>query len=294
VTYDAGDYRRAETLLRPAATSLRADEDVFGSGVPSLVRAYAYLAGCLGICGNFAEASAAGMSALHIAEEIRHHYGSVLARGRLAHVLTIKGEVERAVTLLEHALSECHKWELLRPTAFVETSLGHAYVLSGRVPDGLALLRQGIAAFDANGWGILHALAEVHHGEACLLAGSIDEARRCAEHALTLARSRAERGWEAYARWLLGDVTSSEGLSDANSRRTRHVEAEEHYGDALALAERLGMRPLIAHCHLGLGKLYRRTGKLEQAQEHLTTATMMYREMDMRFWLEQAQAEMGA
>ena len=52
------------------------------------------------------------------------------------------------------------------------------------------------------------------------------------------------------------------------------------------------MRPLVAHCHLGLGKLYRRTGKREQAQEHLTTATTMYREMDMTFWLEQAEAEM--
>jgi hypothetical protein len=52
------------------------------------------------------------------------------------------------------------------------------------------------------------------------------------------------------------------------------------------------MRPLVAHCHLGLGKLYRRTDKREQAQEHLTTATPMYREMDMRFWLEQAEAEL--
>ena len=69
--------------------------------------------------------------------------------------------------------------------------------------------------------------------------------------------------------------------------------AEAHYREALALAEELGMRPLVAHCHLGLGKLYRRTGKREQAREHLTTATTMYREMDMRFWLEQAEAEMS-
>ena len=54
----------------------------------------------------------------------------------------------------------------------------------------------------------------------------------------------------------------------------------------------LGMRPLVAHCHLGLGKLYRRTGKPEQAQEHLTTATTMYREMGMTYWLEKAEAEM--
>lgn len=51
------------------------------------------------------------------------------------------------------------------------------------------------------------------------------------------------------------------------------------------------MRPLIAHCHLGFGKLYRRTGKQQEAQEHLRTATTMYREMDMRFWLERAEVE---
>jgi hypothetical protein len=59
----------------------------------------------------------------------------------------------------------------------------------------------------------------------------------------------------------------------------------------LAPAMELGLRPEIAHCHLGLSRLYRRTGQREQAQEHLTTAMTMYREMDMRFWLEQAEAE---
>jgi tetratricopeptide (TPR) repeat protein len=62
--------------------------------------------------------------------------------------------------------------------------------------------------------------------------------------------------------------------------------------EALDLAAELGMRPLVAHCHLGLGRLYRRTGKRDQAQEHLATAATMYREMDMRFWLEQAEAEL--
>ena len=52
------------------------------------------------------------------------------------------------------------------------------------------------------------------------------------------------------------------------------------------------MRPLVAHCHLGLGKLYRRTGQRDEAREHLTTATTMDREMGMTYWLEQAEAEM--
>ena len=66
--------------------------------------------------------------------------------------------------------------------------------------------------------------------------------------------------------------------------------AQAHYGQALARADELGMRPLVAHCHLGLGKLYCRTGKRQAAQEHFTTATTMYREMGMSFWLERAEA----
>src|SRR5262249_6628036 len=68
-------------------------------------------------------------------------------------------------------------------------------------------------------------------------------------------------------------------------------EAETAYREALTRASELCMRPLVAHCHLGLGKLYRRTGDHAKANEHLTTATAMYREMGMSFWLEKAAAE---
>src|SRR2546425_313848 len=66
--------------------------------------------------------------------------------------------------------------------------------------------------------------------------------------------------------------------------------AEDAYRRAMRVAEELGMRPLAGRCHLGLGELYRRTDKRQQAQEHLGTATMMYREMGMTYWLERADA----
>ena len=53
------------------------------------------------------------------------------------------------------------------------------------------------------------------------------------------------------------------------------------------------MRPLVAHCHLGLGTLHRRAGDQTKAQEHLTTAATLYREMGMTFWLEKADAALG-
>ena len=70
-------------------------------------------------------------------------------------------------------------------------------------------------------------------------------------------------------------------------------EVGRYLRQSLELATDLGMRPELAHAHLGLARLLRNAGAHEQAREHLTTAMTMYREMDMPFWLEQAAAELG-
>ena len=127
-----------------------------------------------------------------------------------------------------------------------------------------------------------HPLLLAYLGEAHLLAGRRDDALAVARRALDLAHRQKERGHEAWVLRLLGEIAAQANPPDLES-------AEEHYGWALTRATELGMRPLVAHCHLGLGKLYRRTGQGEQAQEHLTTATTMYREMDMGFYLTQAE-----
>jgi hypothetical protein len=91
---------------------------------------------------------------------------------------------------------------------------------------------------------------------------------------VTLARGRGERGYEAWALRLLGDIVSHHARPDVAT-------AAAHYGAAMSLASQLEMRPLVAHCHTGLGRLYRRTSDPHQAQEHLTTARAMYGEMGM-------------
>jgi tetratricopeptide (TPR) repeat protein len=127
-------------------------------------------------------------------------------------------------------------------------------------------------------YGLMQPLFLLNLGEAYALADRLEDALACAGRALTLARESGRRGYEATALWLLGDVTARHDPPDR---------AEGHYREALALAEELGMRPLVAHCHRGLGQLYRRTGTREQA--HVATATAMYREMGMTYWLEQAE-----
>jgi len=120
-------------------------------------------------------------------------------------------------------------------------------------------------------------------GRAALVLGRLDDAQRLGDRAVE--SSPRQPGFAAHALHLLGDIATQPDRFDAER-------GETHYRQALALAEPRSMRPLVAHCHLGLGKLCARTGKREQAREYLTTAMTMYREMDMPFWREQAEVEM--
>ena len=119
-----------------------------------------------------------------------------------------------------------------------------------------------------------------------MLASRLEEAHPLAERALALARAHQERGHQAYALHLLGDIAVRRDPSDV-------VPAEAHYRQALALADELGMRPLLAHCHLGLGMLYAKIGQAEQARAELSTAIALCRAMDMTFWLPQAEATLA-
>ena len=134
------------------------------------------------------------------------------------------------------------------------------------------------------------ALWTTHLGHGLLIAGQGERAGALAQQARDLALAHKERGHEAYILHLLGEIALHRLGEIALHRAAPDVEeAEARYRDAWALAKDLSMRPLAAHCHLGLGTLYRRTGADPRAQEHLTTAEAMYREMDMVFWLEKAE-----
>src|SRR5262249_47365825 len=123
-------------------------------------------------------------------------------------------------------------------------------------------------------------------GRACLRLGQGDEAERLGLQSLGLS-SPGYSGIEAYSQHLLCGITPHAGRFHSEHREAR-------YRQAPAPAEPRHMRPLIAHCHLGLGRLYARTAQHEEARDHLTKAISMYREMDMSFWLEEAESHVRA
>jgi hypothetical protein len=117
-------------------------------------------------------------------------------------------------------------------------------------------------------------------------AGRLEEAHAIAEHTLGLTRAYQERGRQAYALHLLGDIA-------ARREPPEIALAETFYQQALTLAEALGMRPLQAHCHHGLGTLYATAGQTVPACAELSAAIALYRALDMTFWLPQAEARLA-
>jgi tetratricopeptide (TPR) repeat protein len=275
------DYRDAEGFLRKALASLHGElsRQRFGlAGFPSVMARW-LLASSLAECGEFTEGLIHGQEALRIAEDVRHPYSLILACWGLALVYVLKGELSHANVHLERALSLCREWTVPVLSPVTTAFLGYAHTLSGRISEGLPLLQQGAKDAEASGLALYHSRLTVWLGEALMRADQPEPARVQGERALTLSRERGERGLEAWAFWLLGEVDSNQPVVDVEA-------AERHYRQALALADARDMRPLVAHCHAGLARLYRRGGKTALAEEHLTSATTMYREIQMKSWLE--------
>jgi class 3 adenylate cyclase/tetratricopeptide (TPR) repeat protein len=282
-----GDYRQAEDFFRKVGQSLEGDfsRDRFGlAGFPAVL-SRSMLTWSLAERGEFSEGIAQAQEGIRLAEALDHPYSLILAYWGLGSLYGVKGELSDARRVLERGLVLSRDWNLPLVSPRVMGPLGYVYAHSGRAAEGVSLLEEALGAVESIGLRSYRSLIVVHLGEACVLADRLVDALALARRALAQSRERGERGYEARALHLLGEITSHGDPLDAQ-------QAEGYHRQAMALATDLGMRPLVAHCHLGLGKLYRRTRKHEQAQEHLTSATTMYREMDMRFWLERAEAEM--
>jgi class 3 adenylate cyclase/tetratricopeptide (TPR) repeat protein len=283
-----GEYREAVRHCEAALALIPEGQarERFGEGAISAADVRDTLAKALGELGQFVEAFGRLREAIHIAEEAAHVYTLVFPLLGLGTLKLDQGDSAGAVAPLERGLDLCRTREVPWLLHFFAGALGAAYHGTGRRAEGIALMEDAARGIAEQGvmwswWaGRVGAL-----GGAYLLDGRLADATRIAQGGLAAAQERGERGVEARVLRLLGDIA-------AHPDRVEFDAAEAHYRRALALADELGMRPLVAHCHLGLGKLYRRTGERAEAQEHLTNAATMYREMGMTYWLEKAEAEL--
>jgi class 3 adenylate cyclase/tetratricopeptide (TPR) repeat protein len=280
-----GDYRRAIDCYRQTVASLEGAQRHERLGQVNLpaVLCRAYLAWCHAELGTFAEGRTLADEGLRIAEAAASPASLMYACWGVGLLALRQGNLPRALPWLERAVRICQDADLPIYFPKMASTLGAAYTLAGRVADAVPLWMQVMEQTTATGMPVLEeVLCRVFLGEAQVLAGHLEAARTLTERTLALARERQERGHQAYALRLLGDI--------AARRDPPHtVETEAHYRQALVLAEELGMRPLQAHCHLGLSKLCAQKGQAEQAHAELSAAVELYRSMEMTFWLPQAE-----
>ena len=287
VSYSLGDYRHSAELLTENVTALQGDliRERFGYLSAPAIVSRAWLSRSLAEVGDFAEAIRVGEEGLRVAEDTESPWSLTQACLGLGGVLVTRGAFTEALRPLERGLGLGESKEFYFVSAQTASFLANAYARSGRPGDSLPLLEWASELALRPDFRVGQSRLLVSMGEVYLLVGRIEEAARLAERGLTRSREHRQRGDEAAALRLAGEIASRREPPDLR-------DAEGCYREGLVLAEALAMRPLVAHCHLGLGKLYRRTDKREQAQAHLTTATTMYRDMGMTYWLEQAEAEM--
>jgi len=281
--YGIGDYGRAAELIRWNVEARDPD-----TGCPDLrwIQSQAWLALLLSRLGQFAEGQRHGEEALRRATVAGIGMGSMTAHFCLGRLYLVQGDLEAAIRVLDRGLTLCRATANREIGLSTAAPLGYASALAGRTAEGRALLEEALRESRRIGTLSAQSLWVAWLSAVCLLAGRVDEAGQHAHQALALSRQLRERGFEAEALYQLGAV-------HAQADPPEVAQSEARYREALALAEELGMRPLQAHCHHGLGTLYGKGGQWEQARAALVTAIDLYRAMDMTFWLPQAEAALA-
>jgi tetratricopeptide (TPR) repeat protein len=272
-----GDYRSAAAALRESVALLATgDRRTFGLAGLAAVLVRGHLAWSLAELGDFPTALAYAEEAVQIAQAADHPYSLAHAHLALGGTLVRQGRFTEAATLLERGVALCKDAPALYPATAGD--LGLVSVLTGRVARGLELLEHAVAQAERLGRLGRLSLVITHLGEACLLAGRIDEAMAHGRAALARAQAQMERGNQVYALRLLGTIAAQQTPLDAGG-------ASSAFEEALGLAVTLGMLPMAARCHLGLARLARLTGDGAAADRHLATAADAFRAMGMAFWL---------
>ena len=251
--YEAsGDFSRAAELQRWNVEATDRQSDTPRTNLRSQPRAR--LATILGALGAFAEGRRHGEEALRLATLDGRGDRPLIAHGSLGELYLAQGDLEHAIQVLEQGLALSRASGNRNWVRQIAGTLGYAYALQGRLAEGRALLEEAISEAIRMGGGRLYARHVAWLSEVCRLAGHGEEAWQHARQALDLAWQHKQRANEAHALYQLGVVQAHADPPDA-------AQAEAHYQQALTLAEALGLRPLQAHCHHGLGTLYATTSR---------------------------------
>jgi class 3 adenylate cyclase/tetratricopeptide (TPR) repeat protein len=282
-----GQYGRAMEALNRALALIRDEKyryERFGTAYILSVISEVWLVQCLAELGAFYEGLGHAQRGIEIARTATHVNSLAYAYCSLGILLLFKGDLEEAIGALETARKMCEESDIKVLLTHIWSHLGLAYALSGRMQDAIPLLEMSDVQSALIGRKAGQSLRICWHGEARLLAKQLEKAKEFGTQALEFAEQAKERGNQAWAFRLLGNIAVRESAETSF--------AERYYGQAMTIADELEMKPLQAHCHLGLGTLWLQDGQKKRAKVELSAAVGLYRQMDMKFWLNEAETKL--
>ena len=286
--YGQGNYPEAVALARRNTVRLTGERvrERFGMALLPAVYSRTVLVWSLAEMGEFAEALAVGQEGARIAEEAEHPYSVVFSRLALGTLHLRQGDLPRAVEQLESGLTLCRTAEVRAPVVNVVIPLCSAYAQAGRAADALRLVSEAVEQAVAMGDPLGHWLRTSVLAEVYLAVGRVEEALPLAGRAAELTHYIASRGTEAWALRLRAEAEASQPAPLA-------AEAQATFRRALGRALELRMRPLEAHCHLGLGMLARRLGRRDDAQTEIQAGHDLFRALGMEHWRRRAESALA-
>jgi tetratricopeptide (TPR) repeat protein len=273
--FAANDFRKSEHFLRKVVSYVTPElcEERFDLDVYPAVGSRAWLGQALAELGSFRDGARLGLEAVRLATELKHPYSMLSASWRLAYLYCVQGEFGEAIELLERGLPIIEEWNLTLWSEVIKGFLGYAYACSGRPADGIRFMEPVLSEF--TGGQAFRSILMIRLAEVYLRQNRLDEAREIAGYGLKIAAASGQRGFEAWGLRLLAQV-------DLASDPPQLDRAATYGREALDRASELGMRPLVAHCHVVLGHIDRKQGRSVGAREHFVEADRMAQETGMR------------
>ena len=284
-----GAYRRQVEVHREVAQKLKGDAAFERHGLATLpsVLSRAYLAWGLAELGEFEEAEKWGIEGMAIAEKGNNLFSTTWIQACLGTVYMRHGKLDSAIKTLEPALNLCRSEDLWAAFPLVAASLGHAHSLLGNPDVAIPYLEEAVQPHKSNSSVIPAGYPQTALAEAYSLKGESNRAIQTIELALDMLQKKGEHGFRAWALYYMAKILSQGEVQNLQKATASYIKAAEQ-------AEALGMKPLLAHCHNGLGQIYTQQGQITKARSELLTAIDLYREMDISLWMAQAETSLEA
>ena len=285
--HSMGAYQDALSMLHEAFASLGdlPPQARLGAALPAVALRYGLIQ-VLTELGQFDDGRRYGQEALQLAESAGHLFSQYQTYSILASLVLSQRDLDAAISLLQRCLELCEEADLPYGVAYGVCRLGLAYALAGRPAEAQPYLERAEQLIVSRRANSRYSVYLIRLSEAYVATDRLATALPLAQKALCITQERQERGFEGHVQRLLGEIAGHGDAPDVTLAMT-------HYQQALHRAKELGMRPLQAHCHRGLGMLYAKTGQAEQARAALTQAIERYGDMAMTVCQSQTEAALA-